>query len=53
MKLRALVPSQSHAMKDVAFQFTNLWFAGRAEKPFLKPDVPTAAATHLIRMPPG
>jgi len=134
-ELRALVPSQSHAMTDVDFQFTNLWFAGRAknwplagfylnetrshlawtvrlrpvrklsggqdlplapfvqaietsgftplrsaidahdmknfeagyratlnachachvaaEKPFLKPEVPTAPATHLIRMPPG
>ena len=25
--LRALVPSQSHAMMDVDYQFSNLWFA--------------------------
>ena len=30
-QLRALVPSQSHAMMDVAYHFTNLWFAGRKE----------------------
>lgn len=29
--LRKLIPSQSHAMTDVAYQFTNLWFAGTAE----------------------
>jgi hypothetical protein len=28
-QLRSLVPSQSHAMMDVAYHFTNLWFAGR------------------------
>jgi hypothetical protein len=27
--LRALIPSQSHAMMDVAYHFTNLWFAGQ------------------------
>lgn len=27
--LKAVVPSQSHAMTDVAFQFSNLWFAGK------------------------
>jgi len=26
--LRTLIPSQSHAMMDVAYHFTNLWFAG-------------------------
>ena len=26
--LKEVVPSQSHAMTDVAFQFGNLWFAG-------------------------
>jgi hypothetical protein len=26
--LKALVPSQSHAMQDVGYHFTNLWFAG-------------------------
>jgi hypothetical protein len=26
-KLRGMVPDQSHAMKDVAYHFTNLWFA--------------------------
>lgn len=28
-QLRAALPSQSHAMADVEFHFTNLWFAGR------------------------
>src|SRR4051794_12223052 len=27
-RLRGMVPDQSHAMKDVAYHFTNLWFAG-------------------------
>lgn len=27
--LRQLVPSQSHAMADVDYQFANLWFAGK------------------------
>jgi len=27
-RLRTLIPSQSHAMMDVAYHFTNLWFAG-------------------------
>jgi cytochrome c553 len=27
-RLKSLVPSQSHAMMDVAYHFTNLWFAG-------------------------
>ncbi len=27
--LRALFPSQSHAMMDVSYHFTNLWFAGQ------------------------
>jgi len=30
-RLRTLIPGQSHAMVDVAYQFTNLWFAGQAE----------------------
>jgi len=29
-RLKGMVPDQSHAMKDVAYHFTNLWFA--AEK---------------------
>jgi hypothetical protein len=29
VKLRGLIPSQSHAMVDVSFHFTNLWFAGQ------------------------
>lgn len=29
--LRALVPSQSHAMMDVDYQFSNLWFAAANE----------------------
>jgi len=28
-RLRSLIPSQSHAMMDVAYHFTNLWFAGK------------------------
>jgi hypothetical protein len=27
-RLKGLLPSQSHAMMDVAYHFTNLWFAG-------------------------
>src|SRR5205085_1955752 len=27
-RLKGMVPDQSHAMKDVAYHFTNLWFAG-------------------------
>jgi hypothetical protein len=27
-RLRRLVPSQSHAMQDVSYHYTNLWFAG-------------------------
>jgi hypothetical protein len=29
--LHTLIPSQSHAMMDVAYNFTNLWFAGQKE----------------------
>jgi len=28
--LKGMVPDQSHVMKDVAYHFSNLWFAGRA-----------------------
>src|SRR5258708_152103 len=27
--LKEVVPSQSHSMTDVGFQFANLWFAGK------------------------
>lgn len=30
-QLRGQIPSQSHAMTDVDYQFTNLWFAAREE----------------------
>lgn len=30
-RLKALVPDQAHAMQDVGFHFTNLWFAAREE----------------------
>ena len=30
-RLRTLIPSQSHAMIDVAYHFTNLWFAGKQQ----------------------
>ncbi len=30
-RLKTLVPSQSHAMMDVAYHFTNLWFAAGHE----------------------
>jgi cytochrome c553 len=30
-RLKSLVPSQSHAMMDVAYHFTNLWFAGEQQ----------------------
>jgi hypothetical protein len=29
-RLRGMVPDQSHAMADVGYHFTNLWFAGEA-----------------------
>lgn len=29
-RLKGMVPDQSHAMADVGFHFTNLWFAGQA-----------------------
>jgi hypothetical protein len=29
LRLRELVPSQSHAMADVSYQWSNLWFAGQ------------------------
>jgi hypothetical protein len=29
--LKGKVPDQSHAMKDVGYHFTNLWFAGEAK----------------------
>lgn len=28
-RLKGVVPDQSHAMKDVAYHFANLWFAGQ------------------------
>jgi cytochrome c553 len=28
-RLKGIVPDQSHAMKDVAYHFTNLWFAAQ------------------------
>ena len=30
-RLKTIVPDQSHAMKDVDYHFTNLWFAGKSE----------------------
>ena len=30
-RLKGMVPDQSHAMKDVAYHFTNLWFAGQSQ----------------------
>jgi hypothetical protein len=30
-RLKGLVPDQSHAMADVGYHFTNLWFAGQNE----------------------
>jgi hypothetical protein len=30
-RLKGLVPDQSHVMKDVAYHFSNLWFAGQAQ----------------------
>lgn len=30
-RLKGMVPDQSHAMSDVAYHFTNLWFAGQSE----------------------
>jgi hypothetical protein len=30
-RLKSLVPDQSHIMKDIAYHFSNLWFAGGAQ----------------------
>ncbi|HYB52573.1 MAG TPA: hypothetical protein VEG84_01795 [Thermoanaerobaculia bacterium] len=30
-RLKGMVPDQSHVMKDVAYHFSNLWFAGQAK----------------------
>jgi hypothetical protein len=30
-RLKGVVPDQSHAMSDVAYHFTNLWFAAQAD----------------------
>lgn len=30
-RLKTIVPDQAHAMKDVDYHFTNLWFAGNAK----------------------
>jgi hypothetical protein len=30
-RLKGMVPDQSHAMKDVAYHFTNLWFAAQKQ----------------------
>jgi hypothetical protein len=30
-RLKGMVPDQSHAMADVGFHYTNLWFAGQRE----------------------
>ncbi len=30
-RLKGMVPDQSHAMKDVAYHFANLWFAGQKQ----------------------
>lgn len=30
-RLKSLVPDQAHAMSDVDYHFSNLWFAGKAE----------------------
>jgi hypothetical protein len=29
--LKGMVPDQSHVMKDIAYHFSNLWFAGQAQ----------------------
>lgn len=54
-QLRTLIPSQSHAMMDVAFQFTNLWFAGQAENWPLAQFYLNEARSHIkwtIRLSP-
>jgi hypothetical protein len=30
-RLKGMLPDQSHVMKDVAYHFSNLWFAGQAQ----------------------
>jgi len=30
-RIKGMLPDQSHVMKDVAYHFSNLWFAGQAQ----------------------
>jgi hypothetical protein len=47
-QLRTLIPSQSHAMMDVAYHFTNLWFAGEHENWPLAQFYFNEARSHIL-----
>lgn len=47
-QLRTLIPSQSHAMMDVAYHFTNLWFAGQRQNWPLAQFYFNEARSHIL-----
>ncbi len=51
-QLRTLIPSQSHAMMDVAYHFTNLWFAGQQANWPLAQFYFNEARSHRLRAVP-
>jgi hypothetical protein len=47
-QLRTLFPSQSHSMMDVAYHFTNLWFAGQHQNWPLAQFYFNEARSHIV-----
>lgn len=45
--LKGMVPDQSHAMKDVAYHFTNLWFAAQKQNWLLADFYLSETRSHL------
>ena len=55
-RLKGLLPDQSHAMKDVAYHFANLWFAGEKKNWPLADFYWSETRSHLrwaVRIIPG
>jgi hypothetical protein len=48
-RLKGMVPDQSHVMKDVAYHFSNLWFAGQARNLSLAGFYLNETRAHLRR----
>lgn len=46
-RLKGIVPDQSHAMKDVAYHYANLWFAGQRENWLLADFYWSETRSHL------